>query len=149
MTHESIRDLLEAYARSRDPQYFAADATLEQVPLGRVLRGRAAIGAMFRTFYLETFADPVERILSVAVDDARGLGVVESVFRGRHVHEALGVAITGSQVEIPMVGVYELENGLIGCGRLYFDVASLLGELRRNAHSSPDRADGRGGPSTR
>jgi limonene-1,2-epoxide hydrolase len=132
VTGSSLRELVEAYARSRDPEYFALNATVEQMPLGRVLRGRAAIGAMLRTFYLETFSDPVERIVTVAVDDSRGIGVVESTFRGRHMGEAFGIAIGGTQIEVPMVGVYQIEDGLIGCGRLYFDVTALLGDLRRN-----------------
>ena len=127
----TLRDLVEAYARSRDPQYFATDAIVEQMPLGRILRGRAAIAAMFRTFYLDTFTDPVERITNVAVDDTLGIGVVESMFRAQHTRESLGVTLAGSDVELPIVGVYEAENGLLTRGRIYFDVGSVLGEYRR------------------
>jgi limonene-1,2-epoxide hydrolase len=130
MAAYSIRALVEAYAHSHDPEYFAPDATVEQIPLGRVLRGRAAIGGMLRTFYLDAFSDPVERILCVAVDETHGVGVVESIFRARHAREALGIGLAGAEIEVPMVGVYEVEGGLLARGRLYFDVATLLGELR-------------------
>jgi limonene-1,2-epoxide hydrolase len=129
----TVRDLVEAYARSRDPQYFAPDAIVEQMPLGRVLRGRAAIGAMLRTFYLDTLVDPVEHIARVAVDEFSGIGLVESTLQGRHAHEPLGIALGGTAVELPMVAVYEIQNGLLARGRIYFDVATLLGELRRGA----------------
>ncbi|TMB59037.1 MAG: ester cyclase [Chloroflexi bacterium] len=129
VTRGSIRDLVEAYAQSRDPLYFAPEAVLEQVSLGRLVRGRTAIGAMLRALYLEAFSEVHEELRRVVVDDTRRIGVVESLFTGRHAHETLGLPLTGGQVKVPIVGVYEIEERLIVRGRLYFDVATLLGRF--------------------
>ena len=130
---DSLRDLIHAYALSRDPQFFAPEATIEQIPVGRVVRGRTAIGAMFRSFYLEAFSNGNEHIRGIAVDDTRRIGVVESIFRGRHAREALGIPLSGAQVEVPIIGIYEFEADQIARGRVYFDVATLLRRFRADA----------------
>ena len=135
MANADLRALIEAYARSRDPLYFAEGAVVEQIPLARVLHGRPAIAAMLRLFYLDAFAEADEEIRSVVVDDDRHVAVVESTFRGRHTGEVLGIPLTGRRVELPMVGVYEAEGALIRAGRVYFDLATLLGQLARNPHT--------------
>ena len=108
---------------------------MEQVPLARVLRGRPAIAAMLRLFYLDAFSEADEEIRGVVVDGDRRVAVVESTFRGRHTGEVLGIPLAGRRVELPMVGVYEAEGTLIRAGRLYFDLATLLGQLARAPRS--------------
>jgi len=140
---DSLRDLIHAYALSRDPQFFAPEATIEQMPVGRVVRGRTAIGAMLRSFYLEAFSNGDERIRGIAVDDIRRIGVVESIFRARHARAALGIPLT--QVEVPMIGIYEFEADQIARGRVYFDVVTLLGRFRADAATAPGEGEkGRG-----
>jgi predicted ester cyclase len=129
VANDDLRDLIEAYARSRDPLYFAEGAVVEQVPLARALRGRPAIAAMLRLFYLDAFSDAHDEIRSVIVDPDRHAAVVESTFSGRHTGEVLGLSLAGRRVELPMVGVYEADGDLIRAGRLYFDLATLLGQL--------------------
>jgi limonene-1,2-epoxide hydrolase len=142
---DSIRDLVHAYALSRDPQFFAPEATIEQMPVGRVVRGRTAIGAMFRSFYLEAFSNGDEHIRGIAVDDTRRVGVVESIFRGRHAREALGIPLSGSRIEVPIIGIYEFEADQIARGRVYFDVATLLGRFRADTVPASEEGErGRG-----
>ena len=128
MSHET-RKLIEAFAHSHDPKYFAEDAVYTQMPLPSPLTGRDAIAAMLRLFYHDAFSEARGDLRTVAADTDKGLGFVEFVFRGRHSGDLMGIAATGRQVEVPMFGVYEIANGRIQQARLYYDMATLMRQL--------------------
>lgn len=128
---ERVRALIEAHARTRDPQYLAPGATLRDVAQGRTFEGREAIGAMQRLLFLEAFSEGQAEVRTVAVDEASGIGSVEWVFRGRHTGDYLGIAATGQRVELPMLGVYEVVDDLIRRARIYYDLATLLRQMGR------------------
>lgn len=125
------RNVIEAYARDHDPALFAEDAVFSQMPLAQPFEGRAAIAAMLALFYREAFSDAHGELRHVAADEAQGLGFIEFTFRGRHTGELMGIAPTGRAVEIGMLGVYEVRDGLIRGARLYYDMATLLRQLGR------------------
>lgn len=123
------RKVIEAFAQSHDPKYFAEDAVYTQMALAPPLTGRDDIGAMLRLFYHDAFSDARGDLRNVAADTEKGLGFVEFVFRGRHTGDLMGIAPTGRQVEVPMFGVYEIANGQIQRARLYYDMATLMRQL--------------------
>ena len=126
---QETREVIERYATTHDPQCFAADAEFSQVALAHPFNGRDAIAAMLRLFYQEAFSDARGDLRHVAADTEKDLGFIEFTFHGRHSGELMGIPPTGRSVEIPMLGVYEVDNGLIRRGRLYYDMATLLRQL--------------------
>lgn len=137
-TWSDMRVVMEAFARSHDPQFFAPDGTFTEVAVPRSATGREAIGEMLRHIYYEAFSDGRLDLRTVATDIERGVGLVEGTFRGRHTGELLGIPPTQRLVEVPMLAVYELATGADGGpeirqGRLYYDIASLHRQLDQSA----------------
>ena len=126
---EDTRTVIEAYARSHDPKYFAEDAVFTQIPLSQPFNGRGAIEGMLHLFYRDAFSDASGEIRHVAADTTKDLGFVEFTFRGRHTGELMGIKPTGRQVEVPMLGVYEIGNREIQRARLYYDMATFMRQL--------------------
>jgi predicted ester cyclase len=126
---QETRTVIEAYAQSHDPKYFAEDAVFTQMALSQPFNGRDAIGGMLRLFYHDAFSDATGELRHVAADTEKGLGFIEFTFRGRHTGELMGIQPTGLQVEVPMLGVYEIGSGQIQRGRLYYDMATLMRQL--------------------
>ena len=126
---QETRKVIEAFAQSHDPKYFAEDAVYTQMALSQSSTGREAIGGMLRLFYHDAFSDASGELRNVAADTEKGLGFVEFIFRGRHTGALMGIAPTGRQAEVPMLAVYEIGNGQIQRARLYYDMATLLRQV--------------------
>ena len=126
---EQARSVIEAYAHSHDPRHFAEDAVFTQMPLPQPFTGREAIAGMLRLFYEDAFSDAKGELRQVAADTERGLGFIEFTFRGRHTGALAGIPPTGRDVEVPMLGIYEIANGKIQKARLYYDMATLTRQL--------------------
>ena len=128
MSHE-VRSVIEAYAQSHDAKHFAEDAVFTQMAMPQPFTGRDAIAAMLRLFYEDAFSNAKGELKNVAADTERGLGFIEFTFRGRHTGTLSGIPPTGRDVEVPMLGVYEIANGKIQRARLYYDMATLSRQL--------------------
>ena len=126
---KETRKVIEAFAQSHDPKYFAEDAVYIQMAVPQPFNGRDAIGGMLRLFYHDAFSDARGELRNVAADTEMDLGFVEFTFRGRHTGELMGIQPTGREVEVPMLGVYEIEGGHIERARLYYDMATLMRQL--------------------
>ena len=126
---DDIRNVIEAYAQSHDPKHFADDAVFTQMALPQPFTGREAIAGMLRLFYEDAFSDAQGELRTVAADTQRGLGFIEFTFRGRHTGALMAIQPSGRQVEVPMLGVYEIGGGKIQQARLYYDMATLLRQL--------------------
>ena len=126
---EDIRTVIEAYAQSHDPKYFADDAVFTQMALPQPFTGREAIAGMLRLFYEDAFSDAQGELRNVAADNERGLGFIEFTFSGRHTGALMAIQPSGRQVEMPMLGVYEISGGKIRHARLYYDMATLMRQL--------------------
>jgi len=126
---DDIRNVIEAYAQSHDPKHFADDAVFTQMALPQPFTGRDAIAGMLRLFYEDAFSDAQGELRTVAADTQRGLGFIEFTFRGRHTGALMAIQPSGRQVEVPMLGVYEIGGGKIQQARLYYDMATLLRQL--------------------
>ena len=126
---QETRKAIEQYARSHDPQCFAENAEFTQMALPNPFKGRDAIAGMLRLFYQEAFSDARGDLRHVAADTDQDLGFIEFTFHGRHTGDLMGIPATGRTVEIAMLGVYEVRDGLIRRCRLYYDMATLLRQL--------------------
>jgi|SRR5689334_1487863 len=126
---QETRKVIEAFAQSHDPKYFAEDAVYTQIALSQSFNGRDAIAGMLRLFYHDAFSDASGELRNVASDTEKGLGFVEFTFRGRHSGELMGIQPTGREVEMPMLAVYEVADGQIRRARLYYDMAMFMRQL--------------------
>jgi steroid delta-isomerase-like uncharacterized protein len=131
MLSHDTRAVIEAYAQSHDPQFFAPDAVYTDMARACPVAGREAIAAMLRSVFYETFSDAAVTLHRAAADAGQGIGLVECTFRGRHTGTLLGIQPTFRQVELPMLAIYEVEHGEIRRARQYYDVATLLRQLGR------------------
>ena len=126
---QEIRSVIEAYAHSHDAKYFADDAVFTQMAMPQPFTGREALAGMLRLFYEDAFSDAKGELRQVAADAERGLGFIEFTFSGRHTGTLAGIPPTGRDVEVPMLGIYEVANGKIQRARLYYDMATLMRQL--------------------
>jgi predicted ester cyclase len=55
--------------------------------------------------------------------------VLEFVYNGTNTGELMGMPATDRRVSVPMLAIYEIEGGLIRYGRLYYDAATMMGQL--------------------
>ncbi len=117
------RAVLEHFARSHDPHFFAEYAVLAIAD--HVYIGRMAIAAALRRLHDEAFASPTIDVHRVAIDDSEKYGLVEITLRGRHTGPLFGVPPSYCHVALPIVGVYELDQGEIRTGWLRVDLQVL------------------------
>ena len=109
-----IRDFCAAWSRL-DPaeliRYFAEDGVYHNMPLAPV-SGRAAVEQLIRGF-IGTWSEAKFELLTVV--SAGGTVIAERVDR---------IRAGGKSVDLPCVGVFELEGGRIKRWRDYFDLAT-------------------------
>lgn len=127
VTAETER-VFAAYSEHHDPGYYAEDATFTDMTRPtEPLVGREAIGAMLATYYGGGFSDGNYKD---ATWIASGNTVMnEFTFYGTHDGEMFGISPTGRYVELHLMSVYHVEDGLIRWARLYYDSASLMRQL--------------------
>jgi hypothetical protein len=89
---------------------------------GYETRGRRASGQFVHAFYHEIFdAEALLKDLLIAEDQA----CFEAELVGRQVREFAGIAPTNAKICVPFCVVYELAQGKIMRGRLYFETDAL------------------------
>lgn len=123
--NHKTREIVEAFAYSQDPKYFSRNAVLTVEPLSESYKGRVAIKAMLDEFFHEAFSEASAELVNVAADSEKGLGFIEFIFRGKQVKKYGDLKATGKKVEIPMLGVYEIDGASIRNARLYYDLGSI------------------------
>jgi limonene-1,2-epoxide hydrolase len=119
------RQIVEGFAYTQDPKYFSRNAVFVVEPSSESYKGRDAIKTMLDKFYREAFADASAELVNVAADSEKGLGFIEFIFRGRPKGK-IGEVESSQTVEVPMLGVYEIDGDAIKNARLYYDVSSIL-----------------------
>lgn len=127
VTAETER-VFAAYSEHHDPSYYAEDATFtDMTNPTQPLVGREAIGGMLATYYGGGFSDGNYKD---ATWIASGNTVMnEFTFYGTHDGDLFGIPPTGRYVELHIMSVYRVEDGLIRWARLYYDSASLMRQL--------------------
>lgn len=127
-TTEDTRRVFEAYTEAHDPSHFAEDATFtDMTNPGQPLVGREAIGAYLATIYGQAFTDITADEVELLVDG--NVVMLEFLFKGEHTGEFFGIPATGKRVELPMMSVYHIEDGLIRSARLYYDSMTMMRQL--------------------
>ncbi|HET8537241.1 MAG TPA: ester cyclase [Solirubrobacteraceae bacterium] len=98
----------------------------EIVPTGEVYDGAAAVDR----YYEETRAAfPDQRNELIAMYHADDAVVVEFWLKGTHEGELRGIPPTHKAFTCRCLAIFEFEGEGITCERVYFDVATIMGQL--------------------
>jgi steroid delta-isomerase-like uncharacterized protein len=98
----------------------------EIVPTGEVYDGAAAVDR----YYEETRAAfPDQRNELIAMYHADDAVVVEFWLKGTHEGELRGIPPTHKAFTCRCLAIFEFEGEGISCERVYFDVATIMGQL--------------------
>jgi steroid delta-isomerase-like uncharacterized protein len=128
MTIDQTRAVMARYLASghADLEVMAPDVCFTVMATGQEFRGPEAIAAMLGYFYHGAFEAQAtnERLL---VGDGRAVG--EWDFVGRHTGEFAGVPATGKEVTVPLAVAYDLEDGKVVRGRVYFEIPAFLAQV--------------------
>lgn len=117
---------LEAYFDTHDVQYVTEDAVFTIMETGDEYKGREGIRGMLNYFYKVAFDAHAEKTNSIITETK---AMVEGYFVGRHIGEFGGLKPTNKEVRVPMCVCYDLEEGLVKKGRIYFSGESLVKQL--------------------
>jgi len=130
MTREEITALFarrqEAWMRRDIPwleDLYTEDAAVESPFGGGSHQGREAIGKVSQAFF-QAFPDAVLHTDELVIDGHRVvlIGRISGTDRGGF----MGLSPTGRSFDIPMVFLFDLENGLIARERRIYDFTGLL-----------------------
>jgi steroid delta-isomerase-like uncharacterized protein len=116
----------EAYSKTHDVQYVAEDAVFTSMNTGEKTVGREAIGQMLHYIYHVAF-DARAEVRNMVVTENKAL--LEGDFIGKHIGEFAGIPATNKEVNVPLCVTYDLENGLIKQGRVYFLMDTMIKQL--------------------
>jgi limonene-1,2-epoxide hydrolase len=99
--------------------YFAEDAVYINIPIDPPNIGKAAIRSVIETFM--GMAEALEFIVHHQAETAAGLVLNERTDR---------FLIKGKWIALPVMGIFELENGKIKAWRDYFDVNQFTRQMQ-------------------
>jgi steroid delta-isomerase-like uncharacterized protein len=128
MSVDETRDVLERYfaADHEVGDVMADDAVFRIMATGEEHRGPEAIGRMLDFFYHHAFAAEA-RARNLVIGEGSAVG--EWDFIGRHTGEFAGVPATGKDVNVPLCVAYDLRDGKIVEGRVYFETPAFLAQV--------------------
>ena len=132
----SLRDTREAIVREHmeSENRHEFDVTMgtfkhpryEIIPTGEIHDGAEAVDRYFK----ETRAAfPDQRNELIAMHHADDAVLVEFWLRGTHEGELRGIPATHKPFECRCVAIFEFEGEGLVCERVYFDTATILGQL--------------------
>lgn len=126
---ELTRAALTQYLESNhtDLSMMADDVVFINMASGEKHTGREEVGEMLHFVYHVAF-DAHAETQNLVVDGDHA--VLEAEIVGKHIGEFAGVAPTNKDVRIPLAVVYDLEDGMIKEGRIYFELPALLAQLK-------------------
>lgn len=116
-----------AFAQDHDASRFAPDAVFHDATLPEPITGRDAIAAMFDAIYAVGFPDANPTVERITASGDRA--VIEFRFEGTNTGPLFGHEPTGRAVSVPMAAVYQVEDGAIREGWLYYDAASYAAQI--------------------
>jgi steroid delta-isomerase-like uncharacterized protein len=122
------REMLTRYLDSghADLSMMADDVIFTTMATGEEHIGQDAVRRMLHYMYHVAF-DALAVTRTLVADESHA--VLEAVFVGRHIGEFAGVPATGRDVRVPFCVVYDIANGAIRRGRVYFEMPVLLEQL--------------------
>ena len=104
----------------------------EIVPTGEVHDGEEAVAAYFAE---SRAAFPDQRNETIALHHADDAVIVEFWLRGTHEGELRGIPPTGRAFEVRAVAFFVFDEDRLECERVYFDIATIFGQLGIGAAS--------------
>ena len=111
------KENFENFLATHDVKYIAEDVVYKNMSTGEVYNSKEEVGAMLNFMYHVAF-DAKAEITNTIVTEKKAM--FEGNFKGRHIGEIAGVPATNKEVNIPICVCYDLEDGLIKKGRIYF-----------------------------
>jgi steroid delta-isomerase-like uncharacterized protein len=127
MSVESNRAAMTRYLDSHhtDLTMLSADVVFTNMATGDEHKGPAAVAGMLNYIYHVAF-DADAEVKSVIVTDKHA--VLEATFVGKHIAEFAGVPATGKTVRVPLCVVYDMGDGMVTRGRIYWEVPAFLAQ---------------------
>jgi steroid delta-isomerase-like uncharacterized protein len=124
----ATRQLLQRYIDSKhtDMSVMADDVEYTIFATGQQFKGVEEVRGMLDFFYRGAF-DADATVLNLVIDGDRA--IVEGEFEGVHAGEFAGIPATGNEVRVPMAVAFDLEDGLIKRGRVYFELPVLMAQI--------------------
>jgi steroid delta-isomerase-like uncharacterized protein len=111
------KENFENFLATHDVKYIAEDVVYKNMSTGEVFNNKEEVGAMLNFMYHVAF-DAKAEITNTIITEKKAM--FEGNFKGRHIGEIAGVPATNKEVNIPICVCYDLEDGLIKKGRIYF-----------------------------
>ncbi len=124
---ESVQ-IVTSYLQTRDPMLLAENAEFFDITTGQPTVGREPITQMQNDFFGVAFTGTLVQPTRVIAAD-NGWVVMEFNFSGTHTGTFRNMAATNVPVSVPMVGIFQVENGQIMSARLYYDAATINQQL--------------------
>jgi steroid delta-isomerase-like uncharacterized protein len=128
MTTDETRAVMDRYLSGEHAidGVMADDVVFTVMATGQTFEGPEAVGGMLTYFYHGVF-EAVAEPTNLVVDAGRAIG--EWDFVGTHIGEFAGVPATGRQVRVPLAVAYDLADGRITRGRVYFEIPAFLAQV--------------------
>jgi steroid delta-isomerase-like uncharacterized protein len=128
MSIESTRETMLSYFNSEhsDVSMMADDVVFTVMATGQEHQGREGVLGMLNYFYHVAF-DATATTRTTLFGETNAM--VEGEFIGKHIGEFAGIPATGKDVRVPLCVVYDLADGKIKDGRVYFEMPALLQQL--------------------
>ena len=122
----TTKENFENYLATHDVKYVAEDAVFNNLGTGDEYHGREEIAGMLHYMYQVAF-DARAEVTNTIITEKKAM--FEANFIGRHIGEFAGVQPTNKEVNVPLCVSYDLEDGLIKRGRIYFLGDALMKQL--------------------
>lgn len=128
MSIESTQDTMMRFFKAEhdDSSMMADDVVFTLMATGQESRGKEAVMGMMTYLYKVAFDAKAAPKVTIFGEDS---AVAEYDFIGKHIGEFNGIPATGKDVSVPLCVVYDVENGKIKRGRIYFETPMLLQQL--------------------
>ncbi len=128
MSVDETREVMETYIASEhgDVSSMADDVVFRVMATGAEHRTPAGVLGLLQYFYHVAFEAAAETRRFVV---GPGSAVLEADFVGRHIGEFAGVPATGREVRVPLCVCYDLADGKIVEGRVYFEIPAFLAQV--------------------
>ena len=126
MSIDGNRDAVIGYLERHDATKLAEDAVFTDMSSGQSWQGREAIAGMLDGMYHGMF-DARADVVNLIADEEHV--VLEARFIGRHIGEFAGVPATNKDVDVPLAVVYDLRDGQIVAGRVFWTVPVFLAQV--------------------
>jgi steroid delta-isomerase-like uncharacterized protein len=135
MSLERARANFQRYIDSahEDLSMMAGDVVFTNMATGDRHEGVEGVRQMLQYIYHVAFDAHAETRTIVVTEDH---ALLEGDFVGRHIADFAGIPATNRDVRVPLCVVYDLEDGMIKRGRVYFEVPALMQQLGAEARAT-------------